>query len=120
MPYAPARHCPHGHPAFTGPRCPQCARRTRAEADALRPNAAARGYGPKWRAARAAFLRDHPICVECGAQATVVDHHIAHKGNQELFWRRSNWQPLCKPCHDRKTAKHDGAFGRRPRGVGHP
>nr|WP_292832122.1 HNH endonuclease signature motif containing protein [Mesorhizobium sp.] len=32
-----------------------------------------------------------------------------------LFWDRSNWQPLCKPCHDRKTATSDGGFGREGR-----
>jgi 5-methylcytosine-specific restriction protein A len=21
-----------------------------------------------------------------------------------LFWDEDNWQALCKPCHDRKTA----------------
>ncbi|WP_390622926.1 HNH endonuclease [Ralstonia syzygii] len=42
--------------------------------------------------------------------ATVVDHIVPHKGDQHLFWRRSNWQALCKACHDRKTAREDGGF----------
>lgn len=33
--------------------------------------------------------------------ATVVDHIVPHRGNNELFWDKSNWQALCKPCHDR-------------------
>jgi 5-methylcytosine-specific restriction protein A len=90
----------------------------KAAADKRRPNAAARGYTSDWRNARAEYLAQHPTCVECGALATVVDHVKAHKGNTLLFWDRLNWQALCKPCHDRKTAKHDGAFGVRPRGVG--
>lgn len=24
-------------------------------------------------------------------------------GDSKLFWDRTNWQSLCKPCHDRKT-----------------
>lgn len=44
--------------------------------------------------------------------ATVVDHIIPHKGDQYLFWDRSNWQPLCKLCHDRKTATEDSQFTR--------
>jgi 5-methylcytosine-specific restriction protein A len=28
-----------------------------------------------------------------------------------LFWNETNWQPLCKECHDRKTATEDGGFG---------
>jgi len=40
-----------------------------------------------------------------------VDHIEAHKGDECLFWNQSNWQPLCKECHDGKTAKEDGRFG---------
>jgi len=69
--------------------------------------------------ARTAFLRDHPLCtgracVENGrvTPATVVDHKTPHRGDMALFWDRSNWQSLCKTCHDRKTATEDGGFGR--------
>jgi len=37
--------------------------------------------------------------------ATVVDHIIPHRGDETLFWDESNWQALCKKCHDRKTGK---------------
>jgi len=43
--------------------------------------------------------------------ATVVDHIKPHRGDKTLFWERSNWQALCKQCHDIKTAKEDGGFG---------
>lgn len=43
--------------------------------------------------------------------ASVVDHVIPHRGDKALFWDSDNWQPLCKPCHDRKTAAQDGGFG---------
>lgn len=61
------------------------------------------------------FLRAYPLCAECERQgrvapATVVDHIIPHKGNYDLFWDMSNWQSLCKPCHDRKTAR-EGRWG---------
>lgn len=61
----------------------------------------------------------------------MVDHIIPHRldqalasGNaaaiaeaQRLFWRRSNWQAMSKPCHDRKTATEDSSFARKkPRG----
>lgn len=32
--------------------------------------------------------------------ATIVDHVIPHRGDQQLFWDKSNWQSLCKHCHD--------------------
>ena len=42
----------------------------------------------------------------------MVDHIIPHKGNLELFWDEDNLQALCKPCHDRKTAK-EGRWGKK-------
>ena len=29
------------------------------------------------------------------------------RGDPKIFWDRSNWQPLCKKCHDRKTMTED-------------
>jgi 5-methylcytosine-specific restriction enzyme A len=74
----------------------------------MRGSAEERGYDARWRKARKAFLQEHPLCVECLkagklTPATVVDHIIPHRGNQELFWNADNWQPLCKECHGKKT-----------------
>ena len=30
-----------------------------------------------------------------------------HRGDQELFWDMTNWQSLCKGCHDQKTFTED-------------
>lgn len=73
-----------------------------------RDSAAARGYDKRWQRARARFLKQNPLCAEClrnhrTTPATVVDHIIPHRGNQRLFWDQTNWQPLCKKCHDHKT-----------------
>ena len=75
-------------------------------------SAASRGYGPAWRRARKQYLEAHPLCVECMKEgryvkATVVDHIVPHRGDQKLFWDQSNWQALCKSCHDRKTMTDD-------------
>lgn len=43
--------------------------------------------------------------------ATVVDHIIPHRGNEELFWDEDNWQGLCKRCHDRKTWREKRGLG---------
>jgi 5-methylcytosine-specific restriction protein A len=91
--------------------------------DAQRESAAKRGYGKKWQAAREQWLAAHPLCQCRGvrrrsasvADATVVDHRVPHKGDLKLFWDRKNWQSMAKECHDRKTAREDGGFG-RPRG----
>jgi 5-methylcytosine-specific restriction endonuclease McrA len=74
-----------------------------------------RGYGYAWQKARARFLKAHPLCVMCTAEnplrpviAQVVDHIVPHKGDKALFWDESNWQPLCKPHHDRDKAEQEG------------
>jgi 5-methylcytosine-specific restriction protein A len=122
MPWAPKTPCSHpgcGELIERGARaCETHERERRREVDHRRGSAAARGYGGKWRAARLAFLKRHPLCEDCLKDGTVtaateVDHVIPHKGDQKLFWKRSNWRALCKPCHSKKTATEDGGFGNR-------
>ena len=78
--------------------------------DRDRPTSAQRGYGSKWQKARAAFLRDNPLCIECKRSgrltaATVVDHIVPHRGDMARFWDTGNWQALCKRHHDQKTMR---------------
>ena len=80
--------------------------------DRRRGTSASRGYGSRWQMARKTYLIRNPVCNECGRLATVVDHITPHKGDQKLFWDKMNWQPLCKRCHDSKTAREDGGFGK--------
>lgn len=92
-----------------------------------------RGYDYRWQKARAAYLREHPFClycmreaaitastiagviVECAERAlpvpyaSVVDHRIAHRGDQALFWDRTNWQPLCATHHSRDKQREENA-----------
>lgn len=94
--------------------------RHRQQAERSRGTAHQRGYTTAWSKARDGYLRLHPLCVHCEREgvvgaATVVDHKVPHKGDRGLFWDRDNWQSLCKPHHDRKTATEDGGFGRLPR-----
>jgi len=88
-----------------------CERHKPLHTDEVR-SAAHRGYGSKWQKASKRFLEAHPLCVRCMAdgqyvRATVVDHIVPHRGDMRLFWDEANWQPLCKPCHDRKTGEED-------------
>jgi 5-methylcytosine-specific restriction endonuclease McrA len=83
--------------------CQRTATRDRnARHDARRPSARARGYNHEWRKARGEYLAMHPHCAMpgCGKPASVVDHIIAHRGDRNLFWSRTNWQSLCAPCHN--------------------
>jgi 5-methylcytosine-specific restriction protein A len=111
MPRAAPRICICGLKVPHGILC-RCQKQRKAEADARRPTAGARGYGSKWRTARAEFLRLHPTCAMCSAPATVVDHIIPHRGDLSLFWRRSNWQPLCATHHSSTKQRHERAQGR--------
>ena len=96
-------------------RCERHRKLHRKHQDVARGSAHARGYGARWQRARLLFLDAHPLCMRCEAKgrvtpANVVDHIEPHKGNRELFWDESNWQALCAPCHNSKTAKEDGGF----------
>lgn len=115
----PLSYCAHpgcrtlirGH----GPCEPHRKQRQR-EQDQRRGSAASRGYDARWRKARARYLRQHPLCRTCESEgrltaATVVDHIEPHRGDMEVFWKQSNWQPLCAPHHNAKTATEDGGFG---------
>ncbi|BFM78631.1 HNH endonuclease [Acinetobacter baumannii] len=71
-----------------------------------------RGYGYRWQKARERFLRSNPLCVYCEAKglvvvATVVDHIIPHRGDQEIFWDEMNWQALCSKCHSSTKQKEE-------------
>lgn len=63
---------------------------------------ASASYGSEWRRLRRTVLSEEPFCRGCGGEATDVDHILnrARGGSDE----RSNLQPLCHPCHARKTA----------------
>jgi 5-methylcytosine-specific restriction protein A len=125
MPIAAPRPCTYpgcGVLVRGGARCEAHRRAETKRLDADRGTSSQRGYGYKWQRAREAYLQAHPLCVRCAAKdrvvaATVVDHIIPHKGDMTLFWNSGNWQPLCKPCHDLKTATEDGGFATRKTGA---
>jgi 5-methylcytosine-specific restriction endonuclease McrA len=56
------------------------------------------------------FLAEYPACVLCGQPAKVVDHITPHRGDEALFWDKSNWQPLCWKHHSAKTLEENNFF----------
>lgn len=64
-------------------------------------------YDTTWTMYRILFLRINGKCYACGEKATVVDHLVAHKGDDKLFRKMDNHIPLCKMDHDTITAKFD-------------
>lgn len=127
MPSAAPRPCTYpGCKALVkgASRCEQHRQQLQREQDQRRGSARERGYTGAWERARAAFLRKHPLC-QCDdcqegkrrvTAAQVVDHKVPHKGDMRLFWDSSNWQAMATECHNRKTARDDGGFGRLPGG----
>lgn len=67
----------------------------------------------QWRKYRALYLNEHPFCISCGRRSYVVDHIKDHKGDVNLFWDEENHQPMCKRCHDAKTARENLGGQRR-------
>jgi 5-methylcytosine-specific restriction enzyme A len=63
-------------------------------------------------------LAENPLCTDPFGDhggvlvpANVVDHVTPHKGDMKLFFDPSNLASVCTRCHNRKTARLDGAFG---------
>jgi 5-methylcytosine-specific restriction enzyme A len=120
VPYSPARPC-------SQPRCPAVVTGRSARCPAHpyeRRQSGASGLHStyRWQKARRAFLALNPWCVSCLREgrrtpATEVDHIDSLPS---LFWLVSNWQPLCKSCHSRKTARRDGGWGRPRRPADSP
>ncbi|HEY3363938.1 MAG TPA: HNH endonuclease signature motif containing protein [Symbiobacteriaceae bacterium] len=113
----PQRPCTTpGCPNLTqGGPCPEHAKKRERD----RGSAAERGYDARWQRYRKWFLAQPEnalcrICLQSGTvtASTVVDHIKPHKGDYELFWDPTDHQGTCKPCHDSKTAREDGGFGR--------
>lgn len=110
MPSRPDRICGCGRRVPGGFRC-ECARAR----DRERGTARDRGYDAAWEKASKAFLAEpaNAFCsCGCGRRSRVVDHREPHRGNMQLFWRRSNWQPMCSPCHSRKAQSERGVSWR--------
>lgn len=108
MPHKPRVPCPvPGCPSLTpGGRCEA----HRAQDEAQRGSADARGYDTRWRRIRKAYLYRFPWCLLCGAQATVVDHYpLSRKALRAQGIdpdTPSRLRPLCAPCHNKATAIH--------------
>lgn len=77
-----------------------------------RLSARERGYTTAWDKARLGHLKSHPLCVMCERSgrvtpATVVDHIIPHRGDQDLFWDRTNWASLCETHHNSEKKAYE-------------
>lgn len=114
MPLTIARAC-------STPRCPEIncrdhghhTRAPRFHTDPRRGTSHERGYGSRWRKARASYLASHPLCVYAQRHGkveagVVVDHVRSHGGDQKLFWSHDNWQTLSTAAHNTKGMREKG------------
>ena len=112
MPRKPKMPCRQpGCPELVEPGTLYCEKHLPLHPEVTRP-AGKRGYTRQWQKISRQYLQAHPLCAECMRQgrykkANVVDHITPHRGDPRLFWDEANWQPMCKPCHDRKTLTED-------------
>ncbi len=85
--------------------------------DRHRPSASKRGYDRAWQRLRLVILDRDPVCTIChAALSQVVDHIEAVADAPHRRLDPDNLRGLCKPCHDRRTARDQG-FGRHAHGA---
>lgn len=73
----------------------------------------------RWVKMRARQLKKNPFCSDYFGDhggslvvANTADHIIPHKGDEVLFWDEDNLQSMCRTCHNKKTVKEEGGFGK--------
>lgn len=109
--------CGERCPTLTpGGRCDECKR----TADKARGSGSARGWSTRWSSFSKQYLKQHPACEcdttccpdGCDQPATDVDHIDGSGRTGPRAYDITNLKPLAHSCHARKTATHDGGFGR--------
>lgn len=109
----PARICACRFRIKHGDLCP-CEKQRKAEADASRPSAAARGYDAAWRKLREEHLKRQPNCVACGEPGDTVDHIKRVSDFPELRLDPRNLQTLCRHHHSSTVQRQErGKAGKR-------
>lgn len=110
MALEPKRHCPRGHLAYHGRRCPECEKKR----DKDRGSGAARGYDAEWRKCRLNFIKLNPICSvpECNELTKDVDHKVAlSDGGAKLDF--DNLRAYCHRHHSQRTGRDQVKVGRK-------
>ncbi len=114
LPQKPLRPCNYsGCKELTNSRfCPEHKKKEQRRYDKQRGTSTERGYGSNWRKVRKMVLAEEPLCRECGRQGRVTAaNEVDHIDGNAFNIERVNLQPLCKPCHSKKTVREQGRWG---------
>ena len=65
----------------------------------------------RWIKLSRRYLLENTICLSCNQAATETDHILPVSEYPDLAYEKSNLQPLCRKCHQIKTARFE------PRGL---
>ena len=91
--------------------CTQCRERKTKQTNRIRGEVSDLGFykEKRWRDTSRYILQKEPLCRTCMAQGNVteakhVDHIMPIKQGGKRY-DEDNLQPLCIPCHNRKTKK---------------
>ena len=92
-------------------RCDDCTRDHARQLDARRESQTQRGYNSRGhRRFRRVVLARDPLCVICGAVATVADHWPTSRRDLVAQGLNPNdpsrGRGLCASCHGKETAEH--------------
>ena len=77
---------------------------------------------PRWRRESWLFKKENPLCVNCLnkniiAPSEVTDHNNPISNGADP-WDKTNWQPLCKTCHNIKRSEESKQLRRAQKDVG--
>lgn len=89
-------------------RCTRCGKlccKCSKQDDRTRGHAASRGYDYQWQVFRRGYLQAHPICYDCGAEATDLHHIVKLKDRPDLKYDEQNLLALCYRCHQVRTSR---------------
>ena len=78
-------------------RCDECQRMN----DLRRGTTTQRGYGSRWQHMAKSYLRNHRVCVNCGATTDLTVDHIVPLARGGLN-STDNMQTLCRSCNSAK------------------
>jgi 5-methylcytosine-specific restriction protein A len=89
-------------------RCAAHERQRNRAVDERRGNSSERGYDAAWQRFRAAYLAEHPLCVDCEPRISIstdVHHMKKVRDYPELRLDPDNCMALCHACHSARTKR---------------